>query len=149
MYSAGPTSNINEINKVLNVTSTCQRSDDNVMLFLGTHSPLSNLLSADLSIDNVKYNSSEQYIQSQKAMLFDDDVTHARIMKETNQYKIKKLGSKVLCGDMEISVGALCTRPSMLSFGRTRHCRIFSSAPVIRRLLRVLWIHAGQRPAPT
>ena len=95
MYSAGPTSNINEINKVLNVTSTCKRSDDNVMLFLGTHSPFSNLFSADLSIDNVKYNSSEQYIQSQKAMLFDDDVTHARIMKETNQYKIKKLGSKV------------------------------------------------------
>ena len=41
------------------------------------------------------FNSLEQYIQSEKAHIFDDDATHYKIMKEKNPYKIKKLGSKV------------------------------------------------------
>ena len=46
-------------------------------------------------MDNKEYTCIEQYLQSQKASLFDDDVTNARIMHERNPYRIKKLGSKV------------------------------------------------------
>ena len=37
----------------------------------------------------------EQYIQSEKAKLFDDDISQAKIMGEVNPYKMKKLGAKV------------------------------------------------------
>ena len=34
-------------------------------------------------------------IQSEKAALFNDDITQAKILHETNPFKIKKLGSRV------------------------------------------------------
>jgi ribA/ribD-fused uncharacterized protein len=42
-----------------------------------------------------RYTSNEQYIQSSKAQLFDDDSTHARIMQTSNPYDIKQLGKEV------------------------------------------------------
>ena len=37
----------------------------------------------------------EQMLQAQKAAFLEDDLTHSRVMKESNPYKIKKLGSRV------------------------------------------------------
>ena len=65
------------------------------MIFLGPHSPFSNMFSATFTVDNVEYGSTEQFIQASKAALFDDDVTHSRIMGEINPFRIKKLGGKV------------------------------------------------------
>lgn len=45
--------------------------------------------------NNIIYNSTEQYMMAQKAILFNDDITFKEIMKETNPAKIKKLGRKV------------------------------------------------------
>ena len=94
--SAGPDYNLHEANKYLNVASTCERVDERNknILFSGSLSPLSNLAPATFSVDNVTYSSAEQYIQSEKAALFDDDASQAKIMKEHNPYKIKKLSSK-------------------------------------------------------
>ena len=39
MYSAGPENNVHEANEKLNITDTCQRSDENTIIFLGSHSP--------------------------------------------------------------------------------------------------------------
>ena len=87
--------NISDANHLLDVKSTCERCDDDKILFLGSLSPFSNLYSAKFNIENIEYNCSEQFIQSQKASIFNDDVTQARILNESNLYKIKKLGSKV------------------------------------------------------
>ena len=46
-------------------------------------------------IDNIKYNCVEQYLQGAKAALFDDDISHAKIMRETNPYCMKKLSGKI------------------------------------------------------
>ena len=58
-------------------------------------SPFSNLYPVDIRIDNISYNSAEQYIQSEKARLFDDDIAHSRIMRECNPYRVKTIGSKI------------------------------------------------------
>ena len=44
---------------------------------------------------NIIYNSSEQYIQSKNAELFDDDKTQYLIMHSSNPFEIKQLGSNV------------------------------------------------------
>ena len=96
-FTVAPENNVNNANALLDVTSTCQRSDSSnqVMIFFGSHSPFSNLHPCTFRIDNITYNSVEQYLQSQKAAAFDDDCIQMQIMHETNAYKIKKLGFKI------------------------------------------------------
>ena len=96
-YTVAPVNNVNEVNALLDLPSTCQRFDDKLgtLLFLGSHSPYSNLYSCHFVIDNINYNSIEQYLQSEKAKLFDDDQSCSKIMAERNTYKIKKLGSRI------------------------------------------------------
>ena len=95
-FTTSPTNNnVNEANLLLDLNATCQHSDADNILFLGSHSIYSNMFSADFTLNNVKYSSVEQYIQSEKAVMFGDDLTHHKIMAESNPYKIKKLGSRV------------------------------------------------------
>ena len=97
VITAGPNSNLSDVANIIDPTSTCQQtdSDNTTLLFLGSLSPFSNLYQSKLCIDNVKYSCVEQYLQSEKAALFDDDATHYKIMKESTPYKIKRLGVKV------------------------------------------------------
>ena len=46
-------------------------------------------------MNGITYTSSEQFIQSQKANLFNDDTTESRILASTSPYEAKKLGSTV------------------------------------------------------
>ena len=87
--------NITEAGAVLNLSSTCENSDEKTILFQGLFSPFSNFYQSKFTINNVTYNSAEQFIQSEKAAFFNDDTSTSRIMRESNPYKIKKLGSKV------------------------------------------------------
>ena len=94
-YVVSPSPNYLDANKIIDMPGTCQRTDDQKIIFLGCHSVFSNLHSSHFVIDNISYNCVEQRIQSEKAGLFNDDITQAKIMRELNPYKIKKLGSKV------------------------------------------------------
>ena len=96
-FTVAPVNNVTEANDILDLPLTCQRvsPDKDIVLFMGAYSPYSNLYHSEFTIDNTRYTSVEQYIQSEKASLFDDDVTKSRIMKEVNPYKTKKYGSKV------------------------------------------------------
>ena len=96
-YSAGPNSNVSEANTVIDTASMCQQVDtvSDTLLFLGSLSPYSNLYKTNLTIDKVKYLCAEQFIQSEKAAMFDDDIAQYKIMQEANPYKIKNLGSKI------------------------------------------------------
>ena len=93
--TVAPVCNVSEVNVYFDVASTCQRSDENKLIFFGSHSPFSNLYKTDMVVNNISYNSVEQYYQSAKASLFHDDATHYKIMNESNTYKIQCLGSKV------------------------------------------------------
>ena len=77
------------------MAASCERVDQSKIAFLGSLSPYSNFFQCSFRVNNILYNSAEQYIQSEKAAIFDDDYLHSRIMAEDNPYKIKKLGNKV------------------------------------------------------
>ena len=95
--TVAPTANIMDATRHLDIPSTCQKTDPSgdKTIFLGCHSVFSNLHYSPFTIDNIIYNCVEQRLQCMKVVLFDDDKTHAKIMRESNPYKIMKLGSKI------------------------------------------------------
>ena len=128
-YGAGPNANYTEANDQLNLAQTCERSNETTTIFLGSHSPYSNLHPAEFTINNIRYNCVEQLIQSEKAGIFNDDATQAKIMLESNPYCIKKLGSKVQ-GFNDIrwkkSAKEITYRGNLAKFGQN---------PTLRRIL--------------
>jgi hypothetical protein len=50
---------------------------------------------ANMTIDRIEYNSCEQYMMHQKAMLFGDEETAELIMQEKNPREQKKFGRKI------------------------------------------------------
>ena len=89
------TENVPEANAVVNMPGTCQWSDTKKTLLFGIHSVFSNLHPARLQVENVSYNCTKQTIQSQKAAFFNDDISHAKIMQESNPYKMKKISTRI------------------------------------------------------
>jgi ribA/ribD-fused uncharacterized protein len=88
--------NLHELPRELRPENIATKITDKVALFASKHSPLSNFYSqSQIKIDHQFYCSTEQYYQSQKAMFFDDDTTAAKIMTETDPYKISALGKRI------------------------------------------------------
>lgn len=50
---------------------------------------------APMKIDGIEYNSCEQYMMHQKALLFDDNIIADLIMQETNPKEQKKYGRQI------------------------------------------------------
>ena len=65
VYTAGPEYNCANVNALVDLKESCERKDDekNLQLFLGCHSPFSNLYLTNFSVDNVTYLCVEQYLQ--------------------------------------------------------------------------------------
>ncbi len=73
-----------------------ERWSEGVVLFKGNNSVLSNFnMTCPIKIDGDTYNSTEQYIQYKKAMLFDDYETAEWILQSDNPKEIKLLGNNV------------------------------------------------------
>ena len=116
MFTAGPTeNNVRDASALLDLSATCEHSDSNTILFLGLHSIYSNMIAVNINIENVQYTSAEQYIQAEKAYMFGDDISHHKIMREQNLYKIKKIGSHVKKFSQNITL-----HENLLSTGDTK-----------------------------
>ena len=95
VYTVAPTNNLIELPDDISPERSCERENANVSVFFGSGSPLSNIHPVVFSIDGIEYKSTEQYIQSKKAKMFDDDATHRKILLTDSPYEAKKLGYKV------------------------------------------------------
>ena len=87
--------NLAELPGDLTPSNSCEKTSGNMVLFMGMHTPFSNFYRSSFKVDGINYNCSEQYFQSKKAEMFDDDATHYKIMKSTNPIEIKRLGNRV------------------------------------------------------
>lgn len=67
----------------------------NEVYYQGPHSPLSNLHPCKVQIDGKNYNSSEQAFQCLKAENAGDLNSYNRLIKEDDQYEIKRIGSAI------------------------------------------------------
>ena len=94
-YTVAPVNNLHKLPLPLHPRASAERENKKVIVFFTQGSPFSNFHQAPFVRNNVRYVCNEQYIQSRKAELFDDDETHAKIMQSSNPFEIKALGSRV------------------------------------------------------
>lgn len=94
-FTVAPRNNLCELPSEIVPSKSCEKRDDYTIAFLGLHSVFSNFHTAHFKESDVKYSSSEQMIQAEKAAMFGDKVALEKIMKTSNPYKIKELGSRV------------------------------------------------------
>lgn len=94
-YTAGPQNNLHDLPSDLHPTKVSQKCDDNITVFYGQNHPFSNFHETRIRVDNIVYNCAEQYVQSKKCALFDDDIGQSRVMKTNNAYDMRKIGSRV------------------------------------------------------
>lgn len=76
-------------------SASCERITENLYLFFGRYSPLSNFHDAPFTCDGHNYYCVEHYLQHQKALLMGDHVTAKQIYEEHNPAKQKSLGRHV------------------------------------------------------
>ena len=91
------TSDLHKLPNDLSGFHASSKIDDKnaVHAFFGELSPFSNFHPAHFEVDRVEYNSSEQFIQNQKALLFNDLETSDRIMISSTPLECKNLGKEV------------------------------------------------------
>ena len=94
-YTVRPKNNLDKLPPELNPRKAAERENSDTLAFFTQASPFSNFHSCKFVKDNETYICSEQFIQAQKAKIFNDDATQAKIMRETSPYEMKKLGGKV------------------------------------------------------
>ena len=72
-----------------------QRLNDESIVFQGELSPWSNFHKAPFIINSQRFETTEHWIQLQKALLFNDPVIANKILNSTSPYEAKKLGHQV------------------------------------------------------
>jgi ribA/ribD-fused uncharacterized protein len=87
--------NIKEIPRDLHPENSSIIATADVVVFASKHAILSNLYPCDITIEGKTYNSTEQYIQYSKAVLFNDQIAAKNILDEADTFKIMKLGKKI------------------------------------------------------
>lgn len=73
-----------------------KKVNGNITAFFGALSPLSNFYEAPFKDKhNILYKHSEQYLQYRKALLFDDEITAAKILASSSPGECKSLGNRI------------------------------------------------------
>ena len=94
-FTVQPRNNLHELPADLQPDRVAQKSNDQTLVFFGQNSAFSNFHPASFKVDGVQYTCNEQFIQSKKAELFNDDVAHSMIMSTKSPYAMKKIGGRV------------------------------------------------------
>ena len=88
--------NLHQLPEEISAFASTSKSNDNTLGFFGELNPLSNFHVCFFEWNGIRFHSSEQFIQYQKAMLFKDQKTADLIMKCTTALECKQMASSVL-----------------------------------------------------
>ena len=105
------TDNLHQLPSEIDVFEITSKSDNDYVGFFGALNPLSNFYESRFTVEGIKYISSEQYIQAQKALLFKDEASYNKIMGATNSLDCKNAARTVRNFDRskwKASAGSLC-----------------------------------------
>ena len=95
-------SNLHDLPSDLSPAVVSTPMDENSVLFFTKDSPLSNHYLSGFAVDNLSFNCAEQYIMSQKALLFKHQDSFKEIMKERDPKKQKSLGKNINSFDQKL-----------------------------------------------
>ena len=86
---------LHKLPKELKLFENSSKQDNNSIAYFGIINPLSNFHPATFVLDGIKFHSSEQFIQYQKAKLFNDNYSIGKIMSSISALECKQQGSLV------------------------------------------------------
>ena len=89
------TDNLHQLPEELDVFDITTKSNADCIGFFGALNPLSNFYESRFEVDGVEYISSEQYIQSQKATMFNDATSYNKIMGASNSLDCKNAARSI------------------------------------------------------
>ena len=89
------TDNLHQLPEDLDVFDITTKSNSDCIGFFGALNPLSNFYESRFEVDGVEYISSEQYIQLQKATMFNDASSYNNIMGSTNSLDCKNAARSI------------------------------------------------------
>ena len=87
--------NTDKLPDKLHPTKITSRNSDTIHSFFGELNPLSNFHPAPFCLDGKQFHSSEQFIQYQKALLFNNRNTARKILAADTALDSKKLGYEI------------------------------------------------------
>ena len=88
--------NIHQLPEEVSAFASTSKSNDNVIGFFGELNPLSNFHDGSFEWNDIRFHSSEQFIQYQKATLFKDVKTADLIMKCSTALECKQMATNVV-----------------------------------------------------
>ena len=107
----------------INGYSATSKTQENLIGFFGELNPLSNFHPAPFTINGQKYHSSEQFIQHQKCLLFNDHENGARVLSAETALDCKLISKDVKNFDHERwkqNVKASCTPGILAKFEQNK-----------------------------
>ena len=87
--------NLHQLPDEINGFKATTKRNGGVLCFYGELNPFSNFHAVEFELDGVIYRNSEQYIQQQKAIMFEDKVAEAKIMSASTPLQCKFEGRKI------------------------------------------------------
>ena len=94
-YQVKPKSNLNTLPPDLNPAIAAKQESDDAFVFFGKDSPFSNFNFAPTQINGQTYVCTEQFIQHEFAMKFNNQEIASKIMQTNNPYTMKQLAREV------------------------------------------------------
>ena len=86
---------VEELKKDYPNANPCEKESDDKVIYFGLMSIYSNMYPATFTLDGQEFSSTEQYLQSKKASLFDDDQSEAKILNTQSPYEAKRIGNNI------------------------------------------------------
>ena len=105
------TENLHQLPSEIDVFEIASKTDADCVGFFGVLNPLSNFYESRFTVGGTEYILSEQHIQAQKALLFNDTACYNKIMGATNSLDCKNAARLVRNYDRskwEASAGPIC-----------------------------------------
>ena len=127
-YGVYPRNNLHQLPPDLSPANSCKKEDDTAFVFFGKHNPLSNFYPCSINIEGVKYTSSEQYIQEQKSIFFNNFEVAERIRNSATPLDAKTLSYDISNYNHSawVSVaGNFLTIALKNKFAQNEHCRSY------------------------
>jgi hypothetical protein len=90
-----PKGQLDRLPESLSPLNTATKSNESTLAFFGQACPLSNFHACSFTIDNIEYNSSEQYYQAMKANYNNRPSISDKIMQSADPAEQKRLGSQI------------------------------------------------------
>ena len=87
--------NLHQLPDEINGFKASSKRNAGVLCFYGELNPFSNFHPAEFELDGEVYRNSEQYIQQQKAIMFDDKLAEAKIMSASTALQCKNEARKI------------------------------------------------------